>query len=555
MSFWKKIFGKSAPLKAAAPVKKKVPAATVETPFRPGHSRSTSRPLYHHVPEGWADPNLNTTTNLLRIDAILTMAAYTGTDKPCSAEAEDLLMRKMSTDGGAFQIPLTLTHKTTGLHHAAFYCYTEEEAGYYPYYAREMAKEPGWGESLYFGIVPYAELPQGEETPRPDPIGFIDLFQYEKDVSPPEGNYSLWNRTERECFFANSQLLPILDAVYNRLPGYESFMAGLLMAGWTGREFDGRMALPEEDFNLGLKGPDHTPVIVSFSQRRGILFSMPTSVTPAYRQRLYSHFFNFANALVEMLEKKEGVEKDPEPTEGYPVKWWGAMRNHLLGENQGAHIVGPFQVGDEVAPFPADLPYDPGSIPLEHVLPRIVHTIPQAADDDIAVGRTDPDKPQVFPYLVPLIGDLSIGYAVDRGDHYTYINIPEFEKLSSAEQETLPTRALENLRTVLGQGQGIGIAGAEEMPFHFLTGGHGDYEATTFLLPDFWDKLEPHVGGDMVVAIPSRSHVLITQLTNADGMEAIRGACAQIRTEIPPHRYFDDSLYYRGLGGEWKVVG
>ena len=74
------------------------------------------------------------------------------------------------------------------------------------------------------------------------------------------------------------------------------------------------------------------------------------------------------------------------------------------------------------------------------------------------------------------------------------------------------------------------------------------------LIDSFWEQVEPHVGGDVVIAVPSRSHLLITQLTNADGMNSIQELCEKIRADVPPHRYYSDTLYYRKPNGNWKVV-
>lgn len=557
MSFWKRLFGKSETKKPKLRplTQRPTPApAPKKEQFQPGHSREAARPFFHHVPDGWEPSNLTTTTNLLRIDALMTMAQYTGDGKDYEAGHEDLLMRKMVDDKGAFLIPLILTHKTTGMRHAAFFCYTEEDAAYFPYYAREMAKEPGWGASLYFGVTPYEDLPQGEDSPRPDSIGFVDLFQYDKDYQLPEGNYSLWNRTERESFMANSPLLPLLTDIYDQLEGYESFMAGLLMAGWMGQEYNGRMAMPEEEFSIGLKGPDHTPAVVSFSQQRGILISLPTATPPTYRYRLYAHFHQFVTDLLMMIKQRSDIEKDPEPAIGYPKKWFTALKQHLVGQNQGAHLIGLFQVGENIEPFSAEMVYDPESVPMEYVIPRIVYITDDQPETEGVNITTKADGTKATPYLTPYVGNLYIGYAVDRGDHFTYINTDTFEGLSPQDQEALPERALENIKEILRSGDGIGVAGSQEQGFFFLTGGDGNYEAATMLIDSFWEQVEPHVGGDLVIAVPSRSHLLITQLTNADGMNNIQEICEKIRGEIQPHRYYSDALYYRKPNGGWKVV-
>jgi hypothetical protein len=563
MSFFKRLFGRkkepkvklrptdSTPASSPTPAK---PASNpkVEEPFVPGQSRAAARPLYHHLPEGTPEPTLKETTNLLRIDAILTMANYTGEEHDFDCGPEDLLIRKM-TDDNAILIPMVMTHKQTGLKHPVFFAYTEEEAAYFPYYAREMAKEDGWGAAHYYGIIPFEKLPAGDELPRPDPIGFIDLFELKKDFQPPEGNYSLWNRTNRESFLPNSPLLPILDVIYTRLAGYESLFAGLLLSSWQRKEMDGRMPLPQEDFTMALVGPEKVPTLVTFSEKRGIVFSTPTSVSAAYRNRMHKHYMDFAVQFADMMDQKEELEKDPEPAGGYPVKWFKDLKEQIITRHQGAHIIVPFQLGDKVEAFSSDMQYDVDDIPMAFVFPRVIHLREEDVNPqttNIRVGTNDGKPLEAEVYSVPFVGQLHIAYAVDRGDHFTYVNKSHFTAMTPADQERLHEVALENLANEIS-GK-ISFRGSPDL--FGIVEGTGDYEAATMLLPAFWEKLEPVFGGDLVTMVLSRGQVLVSRLTNAEGMEKMQEFAANLKEQIPEHKYYDDTVYYRGPVGTWSVT-
>ena len=481
------------------------------------------------------------------------MARYTGEGHDYECGPEDLLIRKMTEDN-AILIPMVMTHKHTGLKHPIFFAYTEEEASYFPYYAREMAREDGWGAAHYYGIVPFEELPTGDDLPRPEPIGFIDLFELKKDFQPPEGNYSLWNRTSRESFLPNSPLLPMLDVIYTRLAGYESLFAGLLMSSWQRKDMEGRMPLPKEDYTLALIGPEKVPVLVSFSELRGILFSMPTSVSADFRNRLYKHYHDFAILFADMMDKKSDIEKDPVPPSGYPVRWFNELKEQIVTRHQGAHIIVPFQLGDNVDAFSTDMQYDVDDIPMAFVFPRMIHLKEEDVNQkasNIRVGTND-GKPvgAAEVYSVPFVGRLHVGYAVDRGDHFTYVNKTHFAAMPPADQERLHEAALENLANEIS-GK-ISFRGSPDL--FGIVEGTGDYEAATMLLPAFWEKLEPVFGGDMVAMVLSRGQVLVSRLTNAEGMEKMQEFAANLKEQIPEHQYYDDTVYYRGPAGVWTVT-
>lgn len=432
------------------------------------------------------------------------------------------------------------------------FAYSEEEAQRIPFQMRELSQEPGWGPTLYFGVVPFEELPTDPQAPEHESIGFVDLFQYDKDFKPPEGRYSWWNRSERESYFANTLMPRLLLRLHTALAGHTAMMAGVLVSGWRHEEFTGPLNLPEEEFTLALLGPEKRPMLVGFRKLLGVSLYFPVDTPPRYRYRLLGKFTNFAEALKKTIEENPNYVAAAPPGAGYSVDYLNRLFGHIQQNVPDAAIVGEFQLGDDVAPFPTGLAYDPATHEDAQLLPLLVYHSPNPTTPDSEESAGDKGY-----YTEPFVGNLHRAIIVDRGDHFTYLSRGEVATMEPERLESKRAVALDNLRAMLteARGEGISVIHDPKKEMYRVTGLGRNQESALLLLPEFWEHLEPIVGGDMVAAVPSPGHLLVTKLTSATGREAVENACADIREDIGDSRHFSDELYYwQGATEGWRAM-
>jgi uncharacterized protein YtpQ (UPF0354 family) len=129
-------------------------------------------------------------------------------------------------------------------------------------------------------------------------------------------------------------------------------------------------------------------------------------------------------------------------------------------------------------------------------------------------------------YNTPLVkdhlaADLWIVYAIDEPTRVTTLTPAQFEVLEMRREELLPL-AQANLRRILpeihqhGDGDWFALLADDT------------YTASILLLDELWDRLALQVPGDLVVAVPNRSVVLVTGSSSAFGIAQIRAKSAEI---------------------------
>ena len=508
-------------------------------------SAGEKRPLYHRVPEGWAPLKLTSTRGLLRVDAVLTMGQYTGDGQAYEADPDrDLLLRKLGGDGVAFLVHLVLRHRETGTRHGVLFCSTPEEARYFPYCAQQLEAEPGWGETLYVGVVPPADLPSGEEPPAPDTITFADLFRLDAEPEPADTLYALWQRQTDAWTLAHGSFVGVVDELYDALHGYEPHVTSFLLADWQQREMEHFSMLPEEDVHVPLRGPDGHDVVASLGRESGLAFLTPATAPPVYRERLYRHYLDIGRAMVERLRAGD-VEPVAYADGEAPRDWWRRARAAAQANPYLPYLFAwsPGEARPETVVPP--LPYDPASPDAETLVPRVTY-LPEGPEPD-----RDPRLP-----LRPLAGDLYVQYAFDRGDHYQYLATTHLEQLLNGEtvhdEDELHALAVENLRAQLGESIGVEVAKDQSAARLRVS---PDVAVACMTSPHIWEHLEGEFGGDLAVVAPNPYVLGIAKWTNPEARAYLEQLCADVRAHDPALFWSDALYHWRGAELGWVEEG
>jgi len=132
---------------------------------------------------------------------------------------------------------------------------------------------------------------------------------------------------------------------------------------------------------------------------------------------------------------------------------------------------------------------------------------------------------------------LIVVYAEDTPNTLRYLVPAQLAEIK-LKKEDLRALAATNLQTILGK---IEI---RPSPLVSIVKADGNYEACLLAVPDFWNKGGFQVDGEIVVAIPSRDHLLLTGSKNADGLATMREVAARVMQESP-QRLTDMLFVYR----------
>lgn len=119
--------------------------------------------------------------------------------------------------------------------------------------------------------------------------------------------------------------------------------------------------------------------------------------------------------------------------------------------------------------------------------------------------------------------ELVIVYAVDSRQSLRYMN-PSMLKELELHGESLRSLAVSNLKRILPE-----INARGQSPLWMLTAG-GTFESSLLLLDNVWDKTRFRIEGEIVVAIPCRDVLLVTDSSSEVGLQGIRRAAAEARS-------------------------
>ncbi|YCM46770.1 DUF1444 family protein [Verrucomicrobiaceae bacterium 227] len=142
------------------------------------------------------------------------------------------------------------------------------------------------------------------------------------------------------------------------------------------------------------------------------------------------------------------------------------------------------------------------------------------------------------------VADLCVTFAFENGEVFQSLNSRGLDQVG-VEASELRELAKKNLRTRTGK---IGIEEHEKIT-RLIIG--EDMEACLLLYGELWHDFEKKFGGELVVAVPTRSELAFVVLRGDGGLEALRDYVQKCFAHEPTHRLTEHLLIWRG--GSWKV--
>lgn len=149
------------------------------------------------------------------------------------------------------------------------------------------------------------------------------------------------------------------------------------------------------------------------------------------------------------------------------------------------------------------------------IVPVLKRADPAPRDDALDL------RPDLRPLADNLAGELLIMYAFDLPGHFEYLSCRDCQSLG-IDHASLRSLSVRNLTRRRTKPEILRPSGAA-----FMLRLDGDLEASLLLADHLWPQLQRRVGGEIVVAVPSRDVLAISGTGITGGVQALRRAVAR----------------------------
>lgn len=120
----------------------------------------------------------------------------------------------------------------------------------------------------------------------------------------------------------------------------------------------------------------------------------------------------------------------------------------------------------------------------------------------------------------PINTELFVIYAVNGQDAFRYLTEPELQQMNLSREE-LKIVSVENLINQIE-------VGLQEEENYYLLVADGNFEASFLLIPEVWTKENFPVQGNIVVAVPSRSVLMVTGSQETESIKLLKEKSKEI---------------------------
>ncbi len=165
-----------------------------------------------------------------------------------------------------------------------------------------------------------------------------DLFS-KLGKSIPEDTYSVWSSAGEDVKFTESEEYNLITEFVEYSDGIHSYLLAEILRSMNEIEGDvGRLELPEEEFSIVLVGPENKTIILSASNKRGIMFHFnEQQVTKRYRVLFLKLFNSYVKDLKSYVVENK-IELDVYSGSS-PKNWWLNMNSELNAKESKGEII------------------------------------------------------------------------------------------------------------------------------------------------------------------------------------------------------------------------
>lgn len=145
----------------------------------------------------------------------------------------------------------------------------------------------------------------------------------------------------------------------------------------------------------------------------------------------------------------------------------------------------------------------------------VIRTVENLNDIKLQIQKLKKDKALDSMIYDKYNEQLIVAYVEDLGSRVRFINSDDLKK-ANVERKDLWEFSVNNLRKTLTDVKKVGENGSYELT------SCDNYESSTILLKEYWDKSKFDIDGDFVVAIPNHNIIYITGTNNKKGIEDVK---------------------------------
>lgn len=240
---------------------------------------------------------------------------------------------------GALNIPVVFKSEEKG--YSIFYIYDEEQAKAFNS-SKDLISDTDYPNALYISTIDCTKV-----TAKSNSLTSVNLSDLSYNEKPElKVDYGMWWSENNDKIFHTSKSKESLDKIFECVKGYESYMFGYLLSEIKIKELKKfqRVALPANEQNFVVKGPEYLEIVISASQEKGIRFQFPKEkASHQYRERFLKQILSSLQAFQVILIKKQ-VPKDEETDEnGYD--WYNFMTSVIEKKEKEGEINGEVVIG------------------------------------------------------------------------------------------------------------------------------------------------------------------------------------------------------------------
>lgn len=238
------------------------------------------------------------------------------------------------TREGVLEIPLRVRAED-GEYDLFFYPIADEKAAAHYVAVHELAQKWGRIRPIFYSTDDLLAIyPETLE-----PVTRRDRLYIQAALSAPKGQYAMWWAQAPGELFHYSSTYDLFDRIYREINGLEmrAFALILLELGMIQEEYEFTSStFPDSTVEIPVEGPEGVPILISFSQHRGLRFHFHMDRASAEYRDLFLNLFLLRLKSWRKESDLEHIRRLDSPA----YIWWRELGRRLrLSTSSGEHAI------------------------------------------------------------------------------------------------------------------------------------------------------------------------------------------------------------------------